>query len=54
VSTLETLLAASVELALLRHENRQLREELAAMRAERTYGDLSADSTPALLRRQAE
>jgi hypothetical protein len=51
MSTLETLLAASVELALLRHENRQLRQELAAIRAERSYVD--STTTPALLRPQA-
>jgi hypothetical protein len=53
VHDLKTLLLASIELALLRKENRQLRKEITEVRAARIDCDLSADSIPALCRKQA-
>lgn len=47
------LLEVSRQLAALRQENRALRHENARLRAERTNFDISADSTPCLLRKQA-
>lgn len=54
---LETLLDASVELIRLRKRVATLEGENAALRtklSDRSHFDVSADSTPALLRRQAE
>lgn len=50
---LTVLLTASIELAKLRNENRQLRKDLAAEREARIQFEMSADSRPALLRPQA-
>lgn len=46
------LLEASLELAKLRTENRQLRKDLAAEREARIQFEMSADATPALCRPQ--
>lgn len=50
---LSTLLAASVEMARLRRENRELRRELSRYRTERHDFELSADSVPCFHRKQA-
>jgi hypothetical protein len=55
-TVLETLLAASVEIATLKRENRDLKIALALLserEAERAEFDLSSDELPALLRPQA-
>ncbi|MDP9090182.1 MAG: hypothetical protein M3O26_15730 [Pseudomonadota bacterium] len=50
---IQALFAASHEMAALRKENRELRQELQRLRAPRVDFDLSADSAPELLKRQA-
>lgn len=50
---LTVLLTASIELAKLRKENRELRKALAEARQPKIDFDLSADSIPALCRKQA-
>lgn len=50
---LTPLLEASIEMARLRKENRQLRQELTRLRAAKIEFDLSADELPALCRKQA-
>ncbi len=53
ITDMQTLVAAHREMAALRKENRELRQQLQRLRDSRIEFDLSADSAPDLLKRQS-